>query len=192
MTNIDDLIKQEINPFDLSTAWSGNFWKEQQDSSLTVESIHETEIHQIIKVLEQVAQDHQTRSILLLGDGGCGKSYLLGRLKKQLNSKAFFAYIGPWADSSCICKHILQYTVDSLMQVPEDQKDSQLLLWLKSLSVFTSRTLKERIFDDHVWNLLQTNRQKFIKHLKETYKKAGIYNADSFFGVLHDLTNPEL
>ncbi|MBF2068274.1 ATP-binding protein, partial [Fischerella thermalis] len=46
--------------------------------------------------------------------------------------------------------------------------------------------------NDSIWELLLSDRQKFIKHLKETYKTARIYNPDTFFGVLHDLTNPEL
>jgi len=86
----------------------------------------------------------------------------------------------------------LRYTVDSLMQVPEGQQESQLMLWLKSLSAFTKRNLKQRIFDDSVWTLLQSDRKNFINHLKKTYRQASIYNADQFFGVLHDLINPEL
>jgi hypothetical protein len=78
------------------------------------------------------------------------------------------------------------------MQIPEGQQESQLMLWLKSLSAFTKRNVKQRIFNDSVWGLLQSNRLKFIKHLKDTYKKASIYNPDVFFGVLHDLTDPEL
>jgi hypothetical protein len=66
------------------------------------------------------------------------------------------------------------------------------MLWLKSLTAFTSSDITKRIFNDNFWEALQSNRQKFIKHLKDTYKKAGIYNPDMFFGVLHDLANPEL
>lgn len=40
--------------------------------------------------------------------------------------------------------------------------------------------------------MLLNNRQKFIKHLKDTYKQASIYNPDIFFGILYDLTDPEL
>jgi hypothetical protein len=81
------------------------------------------------------------------------------------------------------------------MQVPEGQQESQesqLMLWLKSLSAFTKRSLKQRIVNDNFWEILQSGRQKFIKHLKTTYKKESIYNPDIFFGVLHDLTDPEL
>ena len=192
MASIEEIIRREVNPFDPTTFKPGNFWREKQDAALTVESIHVEAIAEIASQLNQVAKDHRSRTVLLTGDSGLGKSYLLGRLKRTLNSKAFFAYIGPWSDSDYIRRHILRYTVDSLTQIPEGQQDSQLILWLKSLSAFTKRTLKQRIFDDSAWDVLQSDRQKFIRHLKTTYKQAGIYNADSFFGVLHDLTDPEL
>jgi GTPase SAR1 family protein len=191
MTSIEELIKREVNPFDLINLKPGNFWGEKQDSALTVESIHQEAIAEIESLLQLVAKDHRSRTILLLGDSGSGKSYLLGRLKRTLNPKAFFAYIGPWADSDHIWRHTLRYTVDSLMQVPEGQQESQLMLWLKDLSAFTKRSVKQKIFQDNFWEILQTDRKKFIKHLKDSYKKERIFNSDIFFGVLHDLTDPE-
>ncbi|TBR60314.1 KAP family P-loop domain-containing protein [Westiellopsis prolifica IICB1] len=192
MTSINDIIKREVNPFDLVNLRIGNFWTEHQDSKSVVESIHQEAISEIEEILDLVGMDHRSRTTLLIGDSGSGKSYLLGRLKRTLNPKAFFAYIGPWADNDYIWRHVLRYTVDSLIQVPEGQKESQLLLWLKSLSAFTQRSLKQRIFNDKIWQILQSDRQKFIKHLKDNYQQAGIYNPEVFFGVLHDLTDPEL
>lgn len=192
MTSIDDIIKREVNPFDLVNLKPGNFWGEQQDATQTVDSIHQEAITEIEALLDVVAQDHISRTVLLAGDSGSGKSHLLGRLKRTLNPKAFFAYIGPWADSDHIWRHILRYTVDSLMHTPAGQQESQLMLWLKSLSAFTKRNLKQRVLNDSVWQLLQSDRRKFIKHLKDTYKSAGIYSPDIFFGILHDLTDPEL
>ncbi len=192
IASIDEIIQREVNPFDPATFKPGNFWQEKQNAALTVNSIHQEAIAEIETLLDRVAQDHRSRTVLLTGDSGSGKSYLLGRLKRTLNPKAFFAYIGPWADGDHIRRHILRYTVDSLTQIPEGQQESQLMLWLKGLSAFTKRSVKQRIFDDSVWELLRSDRQKFIKHLKTTYQKTGIYNADSFFGVLHDLTDPEL
>jgi hypothetical protein len=193
MTDINDIIKREVNPFDIINLKPTNFWAEEQDSKLMVESIHKEAIIEIEGLLDLVGQDHRSRTVLLAGESGSGKSYLLGRLKRTLNPKAFFAYIlCNWADSSNIWRHILRHTVDSLIQVPEGEKESQLMLWLKSLTAFTRSDITQRIFNDNFWEALQSNRQKFIKHLKDTYKKAGIYNPDMFFGVLHDLANPEL
>ena len=193
MTDINNIIKREVNPFDIINLKPTNFWADEQDSTLMVESIHQETIIEIEGLLDLVGKDHRSRTVLLAGDSGSGKSYLLGRLKRTLNPKAFFAYIlCNWADSTYIWRHILRHTVDSLIQVPEGEKESQLMLWLKSLSAFSKVNIKQRIFNDNFWEALQSNRQKFIKHLKDTYKKAGIYNPDIFFGVLHDLANPEL
>lgn len=192
MVSINEIIMREVNPFDLVNIRVGNFWTENQDLTSLVESIHQEVIDEIEGFLNLVAMDNRSRTLLLIGDGGSGKSYLLGRLKQTFNPKAFFAYISPWADNDYIWRHVLRYTVDSLIQVPEGQQESQLILWLKSLSAFTKRNLKQRVFNDNIWQVLLSDRQNFIKHLKNTYKLAGIYNADIFFGLLHDLTDPEL
>jgi AAA ATPase domain len=190
MASIDEIILRSINPFD--NIRSTNFWHKQPQLEPTVDSIHQEAIATIATVLDQVAQDHRTQTVVLDGDIGCGKTYLLGRLKKTFNNKAFFVYIPPFPQSDHIWRHILRYTVDSLIQIPEGQKDSQLLLWLIDvLSAIKERGFKDRILKDDIFNLLRSDRQKFIKTLKNTYKQVGIYNADNFFGVLHDLTNTE-
>ncbi len=182
MATIDDIIQQDVNPFDPVTFCTSDFWQESLQSGLTVDSIHQEAIAEITELLNQVAIDHQTRSILLLGDRGSGKSYLLSRLKQQLNQSAFFAYIGPWVEQGQIWRHILRYTVDSLMQKPAGKTESQLLLWLKSLSAFRERGLKKKLLGE---------RGLFIHNLRGTYP-SGIYNPNEFFGVLYDLTNPDL
>lgn len=191
MASIDNIVLRSPNPFD--NIRSVNFWHEQQQPEPMVDSIHQEAIAAIEATLDQVAHDHHTRTLILDGDGGSGKTYLLGRLKKAFNHKAFFAYIPPFPQNDYIWRHILRYTVDSLVQVPDGQTDSQLLLWLNSvLSALRQRTIKQKIFKDDVFDLLRNDRQKFINQLKSIYKKASIFNADNFFGVLHDLTEPEL
>jgi hypothetical protein len=191
MSSIDDLIRQGVNPFDRINTKPGTFWGDAQDGAATVENIHQTAISDITQRLERVSQDHKSRSILMVGDSGSGKSHLLTRLRQGLNDKAFFAYIGPWVDSQYIWRHVLRYTIDSLMQVPEGQTESQLMLWLKGLSAFTKRSLKQRVLNDSVGGLLQSDRRKFISHLKTNYRTANIHSPDIFFGVLHDLTDPD-
>ncbi len=180
MASIDQILRRAVNPFDPATFKPGNFWHERQDVQLEVTSIHEDALSEIEAVLDQVAGDRHTRTLLLTGDSGSGKSYLLGRLKRILNAKAFFVYIDPFPDSDAIWRHVLRYTVDSLLQTPEGQTDSQLLIWLKSLSVCAQ------------WDMTQwvmTERQRFIRKLKSAYP-AGIFNATEFFGVLYDLLDP--
>lgn len=182
MTTIDQLIQQEPNPFDAETFWSGNFWQENQNPELTVDSIHQEAMTAIAETLDMIAKDHRTRTLILEGETGSGKTYLLGRLKRLLNSKAFFVYIEPFTASDYIWRHILRYTVDSLLEVPAGEQDSQLILWLKGLWAFKHRSLLD-------W--LRGERQMTIKNLRAIYP-AGIYNANEFFGVLYDLTNPKL
>lgn len=181
MASIDQIIRREVNPFDPATFKPGNFWHEQQPA-LNVDSIHREAIAQIEGILDQIALDHRTRTLILYGDSGSGKSHLLGRIKQILNPKAFFTYIGPWPDSDFIWRHILRQTVDSLLYVPHGQQESQLLLWLKGLSAFRERGFAKWVLGE---------RLIFIRSLRATYP-AGIYNAKEFFGALYDLTNPEL
>ncbi|MDJ0716512.1 MAG: ATP-binding protein [Prochloraceae cyanobacterium] len=182
MKSIDQIICREINPFDRESLVPGNFWQEAQDAALAVNSIHEEEIKQIKLGLNLVEKDNFSRTILLTGDSGSGKSYLLGRLKRNLNERAFFAYIGPWPDSNYIWRHTLRQTVDSLVCKPEGKKESQLLLWLKSLWPLKSQGFAKKIFGE---------RRLFINNLRAAYPSK-IYNPSEFFGVLYALTNPNL
>lgn len=182
MATIDEIIKQEANPFDPVTFKTGNFWQEDAMITSTVNSIHQEAIDQITQLLKLVAKDHHTRTALLAGDAGSGKSYVLKRLRDSLNSKAFFVYIPPFVDSDYIWRHTLRQTVDSLMHKPEGQQESQLLLWLKSLSVFSNRGLMKRLLGE---------RNLFINNFRNAYP-TGISQAKDFFGALYDLNNPDL
>ncbi|MGB3532965.1 MAG: P-loop NTPase fold protein [Microcoleaceae cyanobacterium] len=183
MVSIEQIIQQEFNPFDPISFKSGHFWQEETQAKFQIiDSIHQKELNQMTNVIHLTQRDHHTRTVLLTGDKGSGKSYFLGRLKETLNQDVFFAYIAPWTDSEHIWRHTLRYTVDSLMYNPKGQKQSQLLLWLKELAVFKNPNLINQILGD---------RRVFIRNLRSAYP-AGIYQAKSFFGVLYDLTNPEL
>ena len=181
MPSIQEIVRQEINPFDATTFRPGNFWQEEQDGSQAIASIHAETIEQVQEIVGQVARDRRTRTILLAGDSGAGKSYFLGRLKRLLNPTAFFAYIGPWPDSNYVWRHTLRNTVDSLTYVPEGQERSQLLLWLASLSAFKQSNAIENLLGQ---------RHVFINNFKVSYP-VGIYNANEFFGVLYALTQPK-
>jgi hypothetical protein len=182
VVSIDRIIKEAVNPFDSTTFRPGNFWQEEQDPQFDVDSIHRDILLEVENCLDCVVRDRRTRTLLLAGDSGSGKSYLLGRIKRHLNRKAFFSYVGPWPESDFIWRHTLRNTVDSLMFVPEGEKQSQLLLWIERLPAFKSQGLMKQVFGE---------RKLFIHQLKGMYP-SGIYNANEFFGVLYDLTDPEL
>jgi GTPase SAR1 family protein len=178
MSNIDQIILQGVNPFDQITFYTGNFWQEQQDSQSTVDSVHQEVIDRIEQIVHDIDRDHRPRTTLLVGDSGSGKSYLLSRLKQQLKSRAFFAYIEPWADSDYIWRHTLRQTVDSLMHSYSNQEESQLLIWLKGLSAFKDKSLMKQVLGE---------KRLFIHNLKNSYP-VDIYNPKEFFGVLYELT----
>ena len=183
MASIEEIIQREANPFDPVTFRSGNFWQEDESTSeIIAKSIHKDTISHVKQVLNLVAKDHRTRTLMLVGDLGSGKSYLLGRLKQTLNSQAFFVYVGPCPENDYIWRHTLRQTVASLMHNPAAQKESQLLLWLKSLSAFRDRGLRKTLLGE---------RGLFINNFRNTYP-AGIYQANEFFGALYCLTNPKL
>lgn len=179
MLSIDRIIQRDPNPFDTETFWSGNFWQEEQNPDLTVDSIHAETIDELEAILDRVTGDRRTRTAILDGETGSGKTYLLGRIKRKLNPKAFFAYIEPFTASDYIWRHILRYTVDSLLETPEGREESQLLLWLQGMKAFKQRSMIDR---------LRGERQVFVRKLLESYP-SGIYNAQEFFGVLFSLTD---
>lgn len=182
MATIDQVIQREVNPFDPVTFKTGNFWQEDsQNSDGTVESIHQDAIAQITQTLDQVARDHRTRTVLLAGDVGSGKSYVLKRLKHKLNTTAFFGYIPPFPESDYIWRHALRHTVDSLMQQPAGETESQLLLWLKKLSIFENQGLMKKLLGE---------KGLFVNNFRSAYP-SGIYQAKDFFSALYGLTQPD-
>ncbi|MCL1469694.1 ATP-binding protein [Argonema antarcticum] len=198
MATIDDVIKQSLNPFDNFAA--RNFWEKPKPAP-TIESIHQEPLRQIKKALDDVTQDRETRTLILYGDAGSGKTHFLGRLKETLNNQAFFAYIEPFPQSDYIWRHILRYTVDSLVNAPAGQTDSQLILWLKSCfsAIEDALPSEQKNLIDKVKNFFvkpkddaRADRQLFIDILRKTIGTKGFYNANEFFGVLYNLTNPEL
>lgn len=183
MAILEQIIQREVNPFDSVTFNTGNFWTEdKQSSSAIVESIHQEAFTQIQNVLQKVINGYLTRTVLLTGDAGCGKSHLLSRLKNTLNKHAFFAYIDPSPINDHIWQHTLRYTVDGLMHIPEGEKESQLLLWLKGLSAYRDGGIKKKIFGA---------KNHFIHELRSIYPTE-IYQPSDFFAVLYELTNPDL
>jgi hypothetical protein len=175
MIPLDQVILKEANPFDPITFRSGNFWNE--DHKKAVDSIHQNDLNYMSQIVSSVVKDQKSRSIFLTGDSGCGKSYLLGRLKRELNPKAFFVYVDPCPDNEHIWRHTLRRTVDSLMYIPEGETESQLQLWLKGLSAFKEKTLLGKLLGE---------KAQFVGNFCATYP-SGIYEPKQFFSVLYEL-----
>ncbi|MGB7085240.1 MAG: P-loop NTPase fold protein [Phormidesmis sp.] len=181
MASLEKLIRKNLNPFDPTTFKPGNFWKESQDESQEVTAIHEHVVDSVELALTQVESDRKTRTLMLLGDSGSGKSHLLGRIKRRLNDRACFAYIGPWPDSGFIWRHVLRQTVDSLMAIPQGQTESQLIRWLKGLEIFKRDGFAKRLMGE---------RKVFIRDMQASFPTA--YQGREFFSAIYALLDPEL
>ncbi|WP_353931482.1 ATP-binding protein [Okeanomitos corallinicola TIOX110] len=179
MQSIDDIILMNVNPFD-NVYCSHVVNNSNSESNITY--LHQETFIKIEILLSQISQDHITRTVLITGNSGCGKTYLLTRLKNQLSHKACFVNIPPFAKRDSIWRRILRYTVDSLVKRQNNNQPSPLLLHL----------LKVKEEKDTILGFFRTEKQKFINRLKEKYKKVNIYNSDDFFGILYELINPEL
>jgi hypothetical protein len=182
MASLDQVLLQEINPFDPTTHKIFNFWDEPYQHIPIVESIHQSVVVKFEEILAQIAQDHITRSVVLAGDSGSGKSIMLGRLRDRLHTKAFFVYVSHWEENTYVWRHTLRCMVDSLLQTAPGQTTPQLLLWLKSLPIFNERRTGKWILGE---------RGTFVADMRASFP-VGMYNPNPFFGVLYDLTNPEL
>jgi len=180
--DIRQVILRSVNPFDPTTFKPGNFWQEDYKPNLEVDSIHQDVVEAIEQSVAQIGGDRVTRTLLLQGGSGSGKSYLLGRVKKRLNDRAFFVYIGPWPDSEHIWRHTLRNTIDSLVQTAEGQSESQLLQWLNRLVGLQQK-------NKPAW--VAKGRSGFVKTMRAA-NPSGLYNSSEFFGVLYSLTQPEL
>ncbi|NJR67887.1 MAG: hypothetical protein HC771_03855 [Synechococcales cyanobacterium CRU_2_2] len=167
---IETVIVRNINPFDPSTFKPGNFWQEDYQTAVEVSSIHQDVLERIEALVQQIGRDRITRTVLLQGASGSGKSHLLSRMKQRLNTQAFFAYIGPWPDNNYIWRHTLRQTVDSLVEIPANETESQLLLWLNRL--LTQQKQKKS-------NWLSSDRRNFVSTMKTAYP-SGLYNSTDF------------
>ncbi len=181
MATLEQLLRKNINPFDPATFKPGNFWKESQDQSQEITSIHQAAVEAVERTLADVLRDRRTRTLMLIGDSGSGKSHLLGRIKRQLNDRACFAYVDPWPDSQFIWRHVLRQTVDSLVEIPEGQTESQLIRWLKGLEIFRRKGIAQKLLGE---------RSVFVRDLRASFPTA--YRGKEFFSVIYALLDPDL
>lgn len=191
MASLDELIAESVNPFDRNL-FTANFWHDRGQFETPVAAIHQAAIDEVEAIFAEVAAGGGSRTVLIVGDSGSGKSYLLGRLRHRLNARASFAYAGPWPDSELVWRHVLQQVIDSLMQPAQDGTAPQLHRWLCGLLVVWLKEL-ERSGGRRSWPPGTTLRQAFIAAMRQAYPAVeGLYQPDKLFGVLFDLTDAAL
>lgn len=110
LSSLDYRILTGPDPFEFDSVNSP--WEPLNE--LDVQAIHADASSQILELIEKVRQDRRTRSALLLGQPGSGKTHLLGRIKARLRQPALFVYVTPFADPGAVHRHVLRQIVASL------------------------------------------------------------------------------
>jgi hypothetical protein len=181
MNSIDQFLASVDNPFDEKSFVSGNFSTEKSGQQL-VSSIHQEQVNRIQSHLQIIHKYSSSRTIVLLGDSGLGKTYLLGRLSRQFAGKSIFIYIDPWVDSNYLWRHILRRVANALLDTKNKSQESFLLTTLKSLTSPYNLDLAQ-------WS--REDKQKFINHLRDDFNN-NFVNCKEFLGTLYDFINPDL
>jgi len=173
MASFGGIVLGNTNPFDTI-----NVFNEKEP---IVDYIYQEAFIKIERKFNEVVQNNYTRTVLINGDNGSNNECLLSRLYQQFSHKALFVYIPPFPQREVIWRHILRYTVDSLITTSDINKKSELLPWVSKF--------KQDIKSDDIFNFLRSDRKRFIKKLKDIYKNVKIHDHDTFFGILYDLTD---
>ena len=99
--------------------------------------IYQREFNYLLSILDEIKQDknHQTKSVVILGEAGSGKTHLMMRFVKYSSKTNRFLFIRHPNDSESIIFHIYSRILESFVQKIDNSKYSQLeYLLAKSFS----------------------------------------------------------
>ncbi len=167
------------NPFQTSIVTSPH------DNLCTIESLHKDVIDEMLSVFNKLEEEKTPRSIeqspraqvLLSTMAGNGKSHLLGRFRKQLQSRAIFIYIqyqdnpdGQWLNILKLLQQELNFPAEvyekkfkSQGATPLDDLARELLLSLIVEGIKTGKiTAKQSITE-----ALKNNQPHVLDHIRE-------------------------
>ncbi|MBN2326275.1 MAG: ATP-binding protein [Candidatus Omnitrophica bacterium] len=100
------------NPFEGDIV--GTPWEEIQDAEL----IHNDITKGIIRCVNQIrdSNDHKSRSVLIHGFAGSGKSHLLARLRKKLEDQVYFTFVQPMVSDRNHWQYLQRQIIGSLLR----------------------------------------------------------------------------
>ncbi|MHC4393356.1 MAG: AAA family ATPase [Planctomycetota bacterium] len=79
-----------------------------------VQAINQAATVQLLELVEATRQDGVSRSVLLRGESGTGKTHLIRRVSDHLADSALFASVDPIGDPTRLRRHILRRLVTDL------------------------------------------------------------------------------
>jgi hypothetical protein len=131
------------NPFEVKPIITGSdIWN---DIPIEISSFHQDEAKLIYKQIRQISQLEKV-GILLVGDGGSGKSHLLRRVREFLEQEhsGLFAYIPPVAEPSRPDYHVRFHIIESF----EQQNADGFSQW-ERLAANLIKTLKDQTYKEY-------------------------------------------
>jgi hypothetical protein len=157
MASFDGIVLRNTNPFDPI-----NVFNEKEP---IVDYIYQEAFIKIERKFNEVVQNNYTRTVLINGDNGSNNEYLLSRLYQQFSHKALFVYIPPFPQREVIWRHILRYTVDSLITTSDINKKSELLPWVSKF--------KQDIKSDDIFNFLKSKPKQQQQRQEHQLRPSG-------------------
>ncbi len=106
------LKEEEINPFLDDNV--GNPWGDVND----VPVIHQEVTGKIFQFIRQMKKDreHRSRSVVIYGFAGSGKSHLLARIRKHTKDSAYFTFVQPMVSEVDYWQYLQRQIIGSLMK----------------------------------------------------------------------------
>ena len=148
---------KKFNPF--SSSKVDNPFQEHFDFP----KLYENEFNYLLTILKEIKNDknHQTKSCVILGEAGSGKTHLMMRFVKQTSKTNRFLFIRHPNDETSVIFHIYSRILESFVQKIANSEYSQLeYLLAKSFSTIIIQNFQK--------NPTQTQK-KVIEILKENH-----------------------
>ncbi|WP_324715858.1 DNA translocase FtsK [Carboxydochorda subterranea] len=139
-SELDRRILTGPDPFERRTVASA--WEAPLEAD--VASIHAAETERLLQLVEAVRADRRTRSVMVVGQPGFGKTHLLGRLKARLRMPALFVYVTAFSDPERPYRHLIRQLVTSLEQQIAPGAGQQLAAVVRAVTRLDRRQLVAR------------------------------------------------
>jgi len=152
-------IAQVYNPF--SSSKVDNPFQEHFD----YKNIYKDEFNYLISILNEVKNDknHQTKSVVVLGEAGSGKTHFMMRFVKHISKTNRFLFIRQPNDENSVIFHIYARILESFVKTISNSDYSQLEFFLaKSISAIIISRLKKR-------PKLTESQLRIINYLEENH-----------------------
>jgi hypothetical protein len=158
------------SPFDRehADAWASDFVDVESLNARTTETILRS-IDAIRDTSRRDPDDLRSRSVLVLGPAGAGKTHLFARLRKKCGPRAAFVLMRPEISSDPTPRHVLAACVDALQRRPMGGDERQLdIVILSALALLEGQGVKwPNAFLDELRSAPKDEREELLSRAVE-------------------------